>query len=104
MEGRQDGDRRVGYFIAGTILLLIGLGGGLLLNVLLHRLAPAEGYGLGLFRVYPGWSAYASVAFGLGVLTALVGGAMLYLGWSTPRGALRPFDTEGRSPPDPDEP
>ncbi len=104
MTGVQDGDRRVGYFVAGTILLLVGLGGGILLNVLLHHLAPPGGYGLGLFRVYPGWSAYASVALGLGVLTSLVGGAMLYFGWTTPRGMLRLFDTEGRSPPDPDEP
>jgi hypothetical protein len=104
MEGREDGDRRLGYFAAGSILLALGLGGGLFLNVVLHRLAPSGGLDLLLFRVYPGWSPYATVALGLGVLTSLVGGALLYLGWSSPTGPLSLFDTEGRSPPDPDRP
>ena len=104
MSGHQDGNRRLGYLVAGTLLVFFGLGGGLLLNVALHRLAPSAGYSLGLFRVYPGWSPYASVALGLGVLTSLVGGTMLYLGWMTTPGPLELFDTEGRSPPDPDAP
>jgi hypothetical protein len=104
MELSQDGNRRAGYFVAGSVLLLAGLGGAILLNLLLHAIAPASGFDLYFFRVYPGWSAYATVAAGIGLLATLVGSGMFYLGWTTPRGKLYLFDTEGRHPPDPEQP
>lgn len=90
-----DGNRRAGFIVAGSLLLILGTGVGMLANLALHSIAPAQGLSLGLFTVYPGWSWYATVVFVLGAFATLVGLGMLWLSGFSPSGPVHLPDTEG---------
>jgi hypothetical protein len=100
------GNRRAGFLAGGALLLLLGFGGCMIVNLLLHLSAPLGGCLAlpGGFHVCSGWGWYATTLFALGVLATLVGAGMVWLGLRMPAGPLRLFDTEGRFPPDPSEP
>lgn len=87
------GDERYGFFVAGAILILLGWGVLLLLNLLLHRMAPSSGLAFGPLTVYPGFGPFAWIASALGAVTGLIGLALLQFGRSSPKG---PFVLPGQ--------
>ncbi len=89
-----DGNQRAGFLAGGTLLLVVGMGGGLVLNLILHGAAPSGGINLGLFRVYPGWSLYDTIVATLGIIASLIGIGMIWFGFDMPAGPLRLPDTE----------
>lgn len=100
------GNRRAGLLAGGSLLLVIGMGGAILLNIFLHLL-PAVGQCelfVGLLRVCNEWGWYATIVLALGAFATLVGAGMIWLGLQLPVSRLRLFDTEGHYPPDPAEP
>lgn len=80
------GDIRGGYMIAGGILVFLGWGMAVAVNILAHRLAPSDGLVVGWMRIFPALGPYAWGALGLGVATGALGVALLWLGSQTPRG------------------
>jgi len=83
-----EGDTRVGYFIAGGLLIALGWGVAVVLNLLLHSVAGAGGMDLDghVITSTLGW--YAWAAFGFGLFTGAFGVALLALGRSSPKGRL----------------
>jgi hypothetical protein len=82
------GDVRLGYFIGGGLLIALGWGLGVVVNVVLHLLAPSGGHRL--LDLYFGTSLgpYAWGVVGLGLLSGAIGVVLLELGRSSPRGAI----------------
>lgn len=82
------GDERAGYFSAGAILIALGWGVGVLLNVVLHLTAPSGGHWL--YGVFLGrdFGAYAWATVGLGAVTGAIGAAIVGVGTSAPKGPL----------------
>lgn len=80
------GDERLGLFLAGAILVVLGWGLALVLNLLLHAAAPSGGWLVGPSRIttHVGTYAWATAAFGL--VTGFVGVAMFYVARQQPRG------------------
>jgi hypothetical protein len=82
------GDDRLGLFIAGGTLIVLGWGLALGLNLALHLLAPGAGWVVGPSRIstHLGTFAYATAAFG--TITGAVGVAMLIVARQYPRGPV----------------
>ncbi|MHB1434716.1 MAG: hypothetical protein ACYCPN_02050 [Thermoplasmata archaeon] len=80
------GDPRAGYFIAGGLLIFLGWGMAVLVNLLAHRMAPARGLVVGWMRIFPTLGPYAWGALGLGVAAGALGVALVWLGTQTPKG------------------
>ncbi len=80
------GDPRLGYFVAGGLLVVLGWVLGVVLNVLLHVYAPSGG--LRIYGVYFGHALgpYAWATLGLGLFTGAFGVVLLALGRSSPSG------------------
>jgi hypothetical protein len=100
------GNRRAGLFAAGGVLLFLGMGVAIVLNILLHQLAtPTSCLNIaGILTICPNWGWGATIVVCLGVFTSIVGVGLLMLGMQLPPAPLRLFDTEGRGPPDPSDP
>lgn len=82
------GDERTGLFIAGALLVALGWGFGVAINVGLHLAAGARGLALGWFRIYPALGAFAWAALAFGVFSGVVGVVLIALGRATARGPL----------------
>jgi hypothetical protein len=82
------GDARAGYLAGGALLLVLGWGAGILLNVVLHAVAPSGGHVVETFWFGPKFGYYAWGVAVLGFFTGALGAAMLALGWSMPSGRL----------------
>jgi hypothetical protein len=82
------GDVRLGLFIAGGLLIVLGWGLGVVTNVLLHAYAPSGGLSLFGLRVGPTWGAYGWAVAVMGALTGGMGVVLLALGQRSPRGAI----------------
>jgi hypothetical protein len=82
------GDERAGLYLAGGLLVAIGWGGAVLLNLLVHAAAPVGGVHLGPLVVYATWGAYAQATALIGLLTGGVGAGILYTAGSAPTGPL----------------
>ncbi len=82
----EGGNPRLGYFIAGGLLIGIGWGLAVLANILIHRLAPASGWLIGTVRIFPTLGPYAWLTLGLGLGTGIVGVTLLAIGRATPKG------------------
>jgi hypothetical protein len=82
------GDERAGYFLAGGIMIFLGWGLGVLLNLWLHSIAPSGG--LTVAGIYFGHSmgTYAWAALGFGLMTGAIGIGLLLVGQATPKGRL----------------
>lgn len=100
------GNRRAGWIVGGSLLIFLGLGLGIVLNLYLHLIAPVGGCIVVAsdFHVCSSWGWYATVVVSLGAFATLVGAGMVWLASQVPRAPLRVFDSEGRFPPDPAEP
>jgi len=81
-----EGDVRLGYFAAGGLLIALGWGFGVVMNILLHVLAPSGGRRW--FNVYigPTLGPYAWAVIGLGLFTGALGTVLIALGRESPRG------------------
>ncbi|MCI4347823.1 MAG: hypothetical protein L3J97_04295, partial [Thermoplasmata archaeon] len=77
---------RIGYRIGGVLLLVVGWGLGVVLNITLHRLAPAAGQAIGPWRIYPALGSYAWSVVALGLVAGVVGVVMLWLAQRAPPG------------------
>ncbi len=82
------GDERAGYFLAGAMMIFLGWGLGVLLNVALHMAAPASGLTVAGIWFGPTIGTYAWAAVGFGLVTGLVGVGLLFVGQATPKGRL----------------
>ncbi len=82
------GDVRVGYFAAGSLLVVLGWGLAVVLNLVLHALAGSQGMVLGPVRITSAIGDYAWAVFGLGLFTGALGVVLIGLGRSSPRGPL----------------
>ena len=82
------GDERVGYFIAGGLLLFLGWGLGVLANLVLHVAAGSGGMTIGWMRITSTLGAYAWGVFGLGLVTGTIGVVLLALGRASPKARL----------------
>jgi hypothetical protein len=101
----RGGDERIGYRAGGILLLVVGWGFGVVVNILLHRMAPASGEWVGPWRIYPTLGVYALGLVGLGAVAGVVGLFMIWLGQRSPKGKFvlpeypYPYPGEGPNPP-----
>ena len=82
------GDERVGFFAAGGLLVLLGWGFGVIVNVALHLLAPASGSRFGPLVVFPHLGPYAWAVALFGAFTGAIGVGLIWVARSSPRGPL----------------
>ncbi len=80
------GDERYGYLVAGGVLVMLGWGLGVALNVLLHAVAPAHALTVLGLRVGPHWGPYGLAVLLFGAGTGTLGAVLLALGRASPRG------------------
>lgn len=82
------GDERAGMFAAGAILVALGLGLGVLVNVVAHWMAAPSGTPWGPVRVFPSFGPYAWAALGLGLFTGAIGIGVLLMARASAKGRL----------------
>lgn len=80
------GDVRLGYLVAGGLLVAVGWGLGVIVNVLLHVLAPSGGHRLWHLYFGPSLGPYAWATVGLGLFAGALGVVLLGLGRRSPPG------------------
>jgi hypothetical protein len=82
------GDERVGYFIAGGVLIALGWALGVVLNVILHVTAPTAGYHLWNVSIGRSFGSYAWAVLLFGGGTGAMGVVLLALGRASPKGRV----------------
>ena len=82
------GDERVGYFLAGGLLIAFGWGLGVVANLVLHALAGSQGMTLGWVRITSTLGSYAWGVFAFGLFTGAIGTVLLVLGRGSPKAPL----------------
>jgi hypothetical protein len=82
------GDERVGYFLAGAILIAIGWVFAVALNLLLHYLAGSGGMTIAGHTITSTLGSYAWATFAFGLFVGAFGVVLVALGRSSPRGPL----------------
>jgi len=80
------GDERIGYFVAGGLLIALGWGLAVVLNVLLHVLAPSGGHRVEGVWFSATWGAYGWAVLLFGVGTGILGVVLVVLGRTAPKG------------------
>jgi hypothetical protein len=91
------GDERIGYYLAGGVLIALGWGLGVAVNVLLHWRARSQPGTLWGVHFTGTMGEYAWAVFGLGLVAGAMGVALLAVARATPRGpfVLPGVDYEG---------
>lgn len=82
------GDERLGFYVAGGLLIGVGFGVLAFVNLLLHWEAGASGFVIGPVWVGPTMGAFAWAALGAGLFTGAMGIALLALARMSPKGAF----------------
>jgi hypothetical protein len=82
------GDERAGYFLASGVLVFLGWGLGVLVNLGLHYAAPTGGMTVAGIWFGHTMGMYAWSALGFGIVTGLVGVGLLFVARATPKGRL----------------
>jgi hypothetical protein len=80
------GDVRLGYYAAGGTLIALGWGLAVVVNLLLHRLAPPGGFRFLDATIGPGIGPYAWGTVALGLVTGGFGVVLIALGRDAPPG------------------
>ncbi|MCI4323753.1 MAG: hypothetical protein L3K03_07020 [Thermoplasmata archaeon] len=80
------GDERIGLGIAGSLLLLFGIGFCIVTNVALHEMAGAGGVLVGPWLVGHAFGPYGYAAIALGILTSAFGAVLIVLSGRTRHG------------------
>jgi hypothetical protein len=80
------GDVRLGFAIGGGILVAIGWGCGVALNLVLHHFAPGGGHRLWNVWIGPSLGPYAWAVLGLGLFTGVFGLVLVLLARDAPKG------------------
>jgi len=80
------GDERLGFFVAGALLVVLGWGIAVLLNLALHYLAGNAGMTVLGHRFTSALGSYAWAAVAFGLFTGAFGVVLLALGRTTPKG------------------
>ena len=92
----EGGDERFGYLVAGGLLIVVGWGFAVLLNLLLHAAAGGSGYSLWTIHLSTALGSYAKATLAAGLVTGIFGVALLWLGRTSPKG---PFVLPGTAYP-----
>jgi hypothetical protein len=82
------GDERVGYYLAGAILIALGWGLAVVVNLLLHYWAGSGGMTVAGHRLTSTLGPYAWAAFGFGLFTGALGVIFTFLGRASPKGPI----------------
>jgi hypothetical protein len=82
------GDERVGYFVAGGLLVTIGWGVGVGLNLLLHYMAGGGGMTIAGHTITSTLGSYAWATFAFGMFAGAFGVVLVALGRASPKGPL----------------
>lgn len=82
------GDERAGYLVSAGVLIFLGWGLGVLVNLGLHMVAPAAGTTIAGIWFGPTMGTYAWAALGFGIVTGFVGVGQIFVGRATPKGRL----------------
>jgi hypothetical protein len=80
------GDERIGYLVAGALLVFLGWGLGVVVNVLMHWVARSGPFTVFGVHFTGTMGAYAWAVFGLGLVSGALGVALLAVARSVPRG------------------
>ncbi|HYB78913.1 MAG TPA: hypothetical protein VEG66_04025 [Thermoplasmata archaeon] len=80
------GDVRLGYFVAGGVLIALGWGIAVVANLLAHYLAGTGGMMVAGHELTSTLGPYAWATFGFGLFTGAFGVVLLALGRGSPRG------------------
>ena len=80
------GDERIGLLVAGLLLVLVGWGLAVGLNLLLHAQAPPSGMPVGPLRIFRSLGPYAWLTLALGLFTGAMGSAFVLLARATAKG------------------
>ena len=82
------GDERAGYLSAGTLLIVLGWGFAVVVNLVLHALAPSGGHWIMGVFLGRSFGDYAWAVLGLGLVTGALGATLIGIGRSSPKGRL----------------
>lgn len=82
------GDERVGYFVAGAILVVLGWGIAVVLNLVLHYLGGTSGITVAGHTFTSTLGPYAWAALGFGLFVGAFGVVLLALGRGSPKGPI----------------
>ena len=80
------GDVRIGYFLAGGILIALGWGLAVVVNLVAHYVAGPGGMKVAGHELTSTLGPYAWATFGFGLFTGALGVVLLALGRASPRG------------------
>ena len=82
------GDERLGYLIAGGILITLGWGLAVIVNLVLHFLAGTGGWTVWGHEFTSTLGPYAWAAFGFGMFVGGFGVVLVALGRASPKGPI----------------
>lgn len=82
------GDERVGYFLAGGVLIALGWGLAVVVNLLAHYWAGSSGMTVAGHEVTSTLGPYAWATLAFGLFTGAIGVVLLTLGRASPKGSV----------------